>query len=401
MRALDTQQSHPGHTTNIDDMSSSSTAFTSDVIPETLLALAKDERYVRQCHELLKAILPGDSCPAGLSWLLYSLLVVRRTNKTLGMEFCGLSVTNASSAAEAAPGETIAGKDANNNRLWKLMALSSVVSIAIEWHFSKPDRVHATDATASNALRGRERQLFHQRQRQAMLQRATETSQESNEVSESTGSSSIPNEAGSGTLDFRALLRKVKDVVKSTLLDLSVSTVAQEGPHRVVTTRQGTETLAKWIIRLAMVRFLIYGNFPIWNLLGIRLKKDHNNLLSNRPNLHRFVALLYLQQAATAGLLGVVHAITKFWVQRNRRRSVLPQTLEVPDTNVNLNLPSNMSCGICKLPRSDPAISSNCGHVFCWKCLYQWTSTVRQECPLCRTACRPQEILALYRYRPS
>ncbi|KAI2492335.1 hypothetical protein MHU86_22202 [Fragilaria crotonensis] len=221
---------------------SSSTVFTSDVIPETLLALAKDERYVRQCHELLKAILPGDSCPAGLSWLLYSLLVVRRTNKTLGMEFCGLSVTNDTSASEATPGETIAGNDVNNNRLWKLMALSSVVSIAIEWHFSKPDRVQATDATASNALRGRERQLFHQRQRQAMLQRATETAQESNVVSESTGNSSITNEAGSGTLDFRALLRKVKDVVKSTLLDLSVSTVAQEGPHRVVTTRQGTET---------------------------------------------------------------------------------------------------------------------------------------------------------------
>jgi hypothetical protein len=382
----------------------SSVAFTSDVVPETLLALAKDERYVHQCHELLKEILPRDSCPAGLSWLLYALLVVRRTNKTLGMEFCGLSVTDATSSPEAVPGSTKAGNGSSDNRLWKLMALSAVISMAIEWQFSKPDDVHDAGATASDALRGRARQMFHQRQRQAMLQRATQTVQELNVVSESTGHSSMAQETGVGTLQFRELFRKVKDVVKSTLLDLSVSTVAQEGPHRIVTTRQGPESLSKWIIRLALVRFLIYGNFSIWNLFGIRLKKDHNNLLSNRPNLHRFVALLYLQQAATAGLLGVVHAMTKYWVQRNRRRNVprnVPQTLEVPDTHLQLTLPSDMSCGICKLPRSDPAISSNCGHVFCWKCLYQWTSTVRQECPLCRTACRPQEILALYRYRPS
>jgi peroxin-10 len=41
-----------------------------------------------------------------------------------------------------------------------------------------------------------------------------------------------------------------------------------------------------------------------------------------------------------------------------------------------------------------------CGHVFCWKCLQQWVSS-RGECPLCRTACLPQDILALHSYTPA
>ena len=206
--------------------------------------------------------------------------------------------------------------------------------------------------------------------------------------------------ARSGSLPLRTLLGKIKELVKSTLLDLSVSSVAQEGPHRVMTTRRGTESLSKWIIRLLMVHFLIKGNVLTWNLSGIRLKKDNNNLLSNRPFLHRFIALLYLQQAVTASLRSAIQGMTKLWVQY--RRVTAPPTQEMSDAVVDLNRSSDtMSCGICKLPRSHPAISSHCGHVFCWKCLYQWTSTVRQECPLCRAACRPQAILPLYRYRPS
>ena len=371
-----------------------------DAIPETLLALAKDERYVRQCQHLLNQILPGDSCLAGLSWLLYSLLVVRRTNKTLGMEFCGLSVADDADDASSSPST---GNDSGNNRLWKLMALSATLSMAIEWYFRKAAN-DVQDTAAADALRGRARHLFHQRQRQAMLQRGTTYTAQEPEAAVSASTSDAEHSSGataaSRSFQLRTLLQKLKEILKSTLLDLSVSTVAQEGPHRIITTGQGAESLSKWIVRLIMVRFLIKGNFFSWNLFGIRLTKDHNNLLSNRPSLHRFIALLYLQQAATSGFLRVVHVMTQLWVQY--RRGNLSATQEMADAAEQLYSTSDMmSCGICKLPRVHPAISSHCGHVFCWRCLYQWTSTVRQECPLCRAACRPQEILALYRYRPT
>jgi len=61
---------------------------------------------------------------------------------------------------------------------------------------------------------------------------------------------------------------------------------------------------------------------------------------------------------------------------------------------------SVVTCGICSNHRTFPAASVTCGHVFCWKCLYHWVSSVRPECPLCRSSCRPQDLMALHHYTP-
>ena len=371
-----------------------------NIVPETLLALAKDERYVRQCDSLLKEILP--SSPNGLAWLLYSMIVVRRTKTTLGMEFCGLANNNTNKN--------------NKDRLWMVMALSATVSMVIDMQLGTRRDNSSTTSSSSETLRGRARQQFYQEQRRAMLQRGannnlttpTFASSPTEQEQSSNNNSTITD--GSGNR-FQTLLRKIKKLLKTTLLELASSTVTEEGPHRLPTTTTtavaatGT-TLSKWMIRLVMIHFLFKGNFPIWNMLGIRLESNRNNLLANRPHLQRLIALLLLQQAVASGVQTVAQGLTKLWVQRRRQRQETPV-----DNNNNNNKPNplvvassysndNLSCGICKLPRISPAISSNCGHVFCWKCLYQWTSTVRHECPLCRAACRPQEIMALYQYRP-
>lgn len=67
---------------------------------------------------------------------------------------------------------------------------------------------------------------------------------------------------------------------------------------------------------------------------------------------------------------------------------------------------SSWWCGICRMPCNTAlplAAPVTCGHVFCWDCLMQWvchstatSPTRRSECPLCRSPCTPQQVVALY-----
>ena len=43
-----------------------------------------------------------------------------------------------------------------------------------------------------------------------------------------------------------------------------------------------------------------------------------------------------------------------------------------------------------------------CGHIFCWSCIVEWTSTSLDgvPCPTCRTICHPQELVPLVHYVP-
>lgn len=58
------------------------------------------------------------------------------------------------------------------------------------------------------------------------------------------------------------------------------------------------------------------------------------------------------------------------------------------------------NCVICYGPASEPVVSF-CGHLFCWKCCYEWIS--RQEvagsepmCPLCKGALNTDRLIPIY-----
>lgn len=81
----------------------------------------------------------------------------------------------------------------------------------------------------------------------------------------------------------------------------------------------------------------------------------------------------------------------------------VPAVIPNEDTDVLIDLSdpkklpyvkgSSRSCMLCLSPMKDPTCAP-CGHLFCWKCIFDWCKE-REECPLCRSALREAQLLPL------
>jgi peroxin-10 len=364
----------------------------SNVVPESLLALAKDTRYVEECKmlllQVLRSVLPErredllDRDAWYLSVVLYNFLVVLRKGRTLGMEICGLRY----------PGEIAR---------WKVVAASlATASSTYALHRATAD-IEDSSGPGTESLRGTQRRQIYENQRQAMLRRANSTSDVVSSPMRNAGQEQVSSAPSSIRKRIRELIRKL---LQSIVTAVSSSSRI-EGPHAPVETQQRTLTAGIWLLRLHLAYYCLTGNYPSWThrLVGHTVEEDGSKRLVSRPNNFRVVGILILAQATGTAIQTISQQLTHWWIDRS------PSTLSPPTPSIKFEGYSSSTsspssdqsgtCAICQQIRKHPACPTVCGHVFCWKCLQQWVSS-KGECPLCRTTCRPQDILALHSYTP-
>lgn len=52
-------------------------------------------------------------------------------------------------------------------------------------------------------------------------------------------------------------------------------------------------------------------------------------------------------------------------------------------------------CNICLDDVREPVVTQ-CGHLFCWSCLYRWLNTNHQTCPLCKAGVTKDNVVPLF-----
>jgi len=68
----------------------------------------------------------------------------------------------------------------------------------------------------------------------------------------------------------------------------------------------------------------------------------------------------------------------------------VPKTKEVPAS-------SPLECNIC-YEESDEPVSTMCGHIYCWSCIYKWvrTKSGTDNCPVCKNKVSEDKLIPLY-----
>ena len=64
---------------------------------------------------------------------------------------------------------------------------------------------------------------------------------------------------------------------------------------------------------------------------------------------------------------------------------------------VEVNVASSFRCPLC-FELCEHQTATVCGHIFCWKCISEWTSD-KSECPVCRSNVQPQQIVCLQHFQ--
>ena len=357
-------------------------------IPEGLLAVAKDSRYVAAATLLVAQmceawqVVPPTLLhrPWAISAVLYILCVLRRKNCTLGMDVTGLQFFD-------------------TQRVWT-RAVGGITAVFL-LHYWTARRRQTTSDTNNNPLllRGSARRRAFAEQRQAMLQPRV------NHDTVTTGTTSLSSltTTNTNTTAMRPrLLERARQLWQQCWETFMVFPTG--GPHDLMTHTTEPMTVAWWCLRLYAAYYCLDGRFPSLGTMLLRhepQRVENQQRLAHRPRSHRWVAWLIVSHAVGVVLQKSLRTCLEWLAQRQTQTNggqgnlLRIQGGTNPDTTPTTT--HTGLCAICQQPRLAPACPVACGHVFCWDCLHQWMR-LRPECPVCRQACRPQDVLALYNY---
>lgn len=389
-----------------------------NIVPDSLLALSKDERYISHISSLISKCFTSsdDEEQETVSTFMPEINLLARTifasyvvreKSSIGLSYMGL------------------GYNVESRVLYFYGILFCFAPYFVErtgangWKDMKDmlARFYSTAETKSNVkkdrekLKGQERRKAFEESRRRMLE---------------AGGSKHQNLVLSKTIETRHVGRpKLIDRIcqlfwkvmqKMAMVDMANSVAfGSHGSQTDNTNHQNSlnsatsnklSNILAWILRLHIALFYASGKYPnlIHRISGLQVEKMSSNfdIVSQRPDFKIISLMIFTQLGAK-----IVKSLTKILIQQYLERSIRlqqsKQSIEavVPSANSHSSptfssKPSN--CGICMHTRKYPAAPTGCGHVFCWGCLQHFISTVRPECPLCRCATRPQEIILLQNY---
>lgn len=101
-------------------------------------------------------------------------------------------------------------------------------------------------------------------------------------------------------------------------------------------------------------------------------------------------ALIYKGLAVALGILSLKKLGS--FIKEQQQKSV---KLKVEESFMK---PSKQKykCPVCFDSMEEAAFASiNCGHVYCWHCIYKWMSTGEGTCPVCRKPCDPPDLIPI------
>ncbi|KPA79766.1 hypothetical protein ABB37_05515 [Leptomonas pyrrhocoris] len=104
------------------------------------------------------------------------------------------------------------------------------------------------------------------------------------------------------------------------------------------------------------------------------------------------------------GLVILVELVVRLWrYSKQRRAREAKRTGEAAaltsSSDEDADNAQSGKCMLCLSNRKYPA-ATNCGHIFCWRCIAEWIQSNPQEalCPFCRQHITSQSLVPLYFY---
>jgi peroxin-10 len=194
-------------------------------------------------------------------------------------------------------------------------------------------------------------------------------------------------------------LRKVYRWIGADTLPISTAL------YYILTTLQGTKTLGEEYCKILPVD-VVSGTLPtIWKRLALILTPWLSRYLGDDiPALHR---VLFYWDGKYPELIRRILSLRYIyhprrppisndgWLYATLAMVALPVTMyklvtrlrEEQDTEEG---EPSQKCSLCLEKRKDATIT-NCGHLFCWQCIFGWLK-MREECPLCRNECKLAQL---------
>ena len=383
---------------SMQDTHESSSQTNASLVPDVLLAVAKDARYLDQCKSLLVQVLGtsndhDDERRASLAaTVFYVMLVLLRQGKSIGEETLGIEY---------------------ETKRWRLVVGSLVVAFGRHWAETLTTISNSSTGTENRnneALRGSQRHAIFEQQRQRMIQQATVRDEQQisqNQTEDQRRSVS----SAAGPLGIRW---NIKALLKQLLTSLGTSSSSlfnglAESPHLLESSSQvqPRASLGAWLVRLHLAWYCLDEEYPSVLHRIFRLKQRRmESRLVHRPNTARIVGMLILMQAFGSLVPKVGKRFARWWVERvsppdgSSSAPAIEFYSDAPSSQSNLSSSSTAttSCVICRQERIHTACSVKCGHLMCWSCLQQWVHEWK-SCPICRLPCQAQDVMAIQCYK--